>query len=56
MIRKPLFKDIFTGILGAKFIERRKFGTADGAALDFNETTINLRVKREDESIKKDSS
>jgi len=46
----------FTGMLGAKLIERRKFGTADGATLDLNGTTINLRVKREDESITSGSS
>lgn len=46
----------FTGMLGAQLIERRKFGTADGATLDLNGTTINLRVKREDESITSDSS
>ena len=46
----------FTGMLGAKLIERRKFGTADGATLDLNGTSINLRVKREDESITSDSS
>jgi len=45
----------FTGMFGAKFIEKRKFGTADGAILDLNGTTIYLRVKREDESIIGDS-
>jgi len=46
----------FTGMLGAKLIERRKFGTADGATLDLNGTRFNLRVKREDDSITSDSS
>lgn len=45
----------FTGMFGAKFIEKRKFGTADGAILDLNGTTIYLRVKREDENIIGDS-
>ena len=46
----------FTGMLGAKLIERRKFGTVDGATLDLNGTRVNLRVKREDENIIGDSS
>ena len=46
----------FTGMLGAKLIERRRFGTADGATLNLNGTTISLRVKREDENIIGDSS
>ncbi len=46
----------FTEILGVRLIERRKFGTADGATLDLNGTTINLRVKREGENIIGDSS
>jgi len=45
----------FTQILGAKLIERRKFGTADGATLDLNGTTVNLRVKRGDDNIIGDS-
>jgi catechol 2,3-dioxygenase-like lactoylglutathione lyase family enzyme len=48
--------NFFTGMLGAKLIERRKFGTADGAILDLNGTVIYLRVKREDENIIGDSS
>jgi catechol 2,3-dioxygenase-like lactoylglutathione lyase family enzyme len=34
----------FTEVLEAKLIARKKFGTADGASLDLNATTINLRV------------
>ena len=48
-------ENFFTGILGAKLIERRKFGTADGAILDLNGTTISLRKAREDENIIGDS-
>jgi catechol 2,3-dioxygenase-like lactoylglutathione lyase family enzyme len=46
----------FTGMLGAKLIERRKFGTVDGATLDLSGTMINLKVKHEDENIIGDSS
>ena len=46
----------FTEILEAKLVERRKFGTADGATLDLHGTTINLRVSREDEEIDADAS
>jgi catechol 2,3-dioxygenase-like lactoylglutathione lyase family enzyme len=48
-------ENFFTGMLGAKLIERRKFGTADGAILDLNGTTISLRKAREDENIIGDS-
>ena len=34
----------------------RKFGTADGASLDLNGTTVNLRVAREDEEMVGDAS
>jgi catechol 2,3-dioxygenase-like lactoylglutathione lyase family enzyme len=46
----------FTEVLGAKLIDRRKFGTADGACLDLNGTTVNLRVAREDENMVGDAS
>lgn len=49
-------EDFFTGMLGAKLIRRRKFGTADGAVLDLNGTTISLRAAREDDNIAGDSS
>ena len=39
----------FTDVLEASLIDMRKFGTADGASLDLNGTTVNLRVAREDE-------
>jgi catechol 2,3-dioxygenase-like lactoylglutathione lyase family enzyme len=46
----------FSEVLGAKLIDRRKFGTADGACLDLNGTTVNLRVDREDENMVGDAS
>ena len=46
----------FTGILEAKLVRRQKFGTADGACLDLQGTTINLRVSREDEQMVGDAS
>lgn len=46
----------FTGMLGAKLIRRRKFGTADGALLDLNGITISLRTAREGDNITGDSS
>lgn len=41
----------FTDALGAALIARKKFGTADGASLDLQGTTVNLRVAREDEDM-----
>ncbi len=41
----------FEDAIGAKFVEHRKFGTADGAMLDLQGITINLRVARENEEI-----
>jgi catechol 2,3-dioxygenase-like lactoylglutathione lyase family enzyme len=38
--------------IGAEFVERRKFGTADGATLDLQGIDINLRVAREGENIR----
>ncbi|MDH4268511.1 MAG: VOC family protein [Deltaproteobacteria bacterium] len=37
--------------LGAALVERKKFGGADGATLNLNGTTINLRVAREDDNV-----
>ncbi len=58
VICKDLEKMIgfFTEILAAKLIDYRKFGTADGASLDLEGTTINLRVAREDEQLVGDAS
>ena len=49
-------EDFFTSMLGAKLIERKKFGTADGAVLDLNGITISLRTSRENDNIISDSS
>ena len=46
----------FTEIIGAELIDRRKFGTADGASLNLQGTTVNLRVAREDEDMVGDAS
>jgi catechol 2,3-dioxygenase-like lactoylglutathione lyase family enzyme len=46
----------FTEILEAKLVRRQKFGTADGASLDLQGTTVNLRVSREDEEMVSDAS
>jgi catechol 2,3-dioxygenase-like lactoylglutathione lyase family enzyme len=46
----------FTDLIGAELIDRRKFGTADGASLNLQGTTVNLRVAREDEEIVGDAS
>lgn len=48
--------DFFTRILGATLVARKKFGKADGATLDLNETTINLRVAAENETVNADTS
>jgi catechol 2,3-dioxygenase-like lactoylglutathione lyase family enzyme len=42
----------FEEALGSKLVERRKFGTADGATLDLQGIDINLRVAREGEEIR----
>lgn len=49
-------ENFFVEGLGAKLVERRKFGTADGAILDLNGIKINLRVSRKDGVIAGDSS
>ncbi len=58
IICKDLEKMIafFTEVLAAKLIDRRKFGTANGASLDLDGTIINLRVAREDEQMVGDAS
>ena len=58
IICKDLEKMIgfFTECLGADLVRRKKFGTADGASLDLQGTTINLRVARVDEKLEGDAS
>ena len=46
----------FIEALEATLVERKKFGTADGASLDLQGTTVNLRVDREDEVMTGDAS
>ncbi len=46
----------FTDVLEATLVARKKFGTADGASLDLQGTTVNLRVDREDEVMTGDAS
>jgi catechol 2,3-dioxygenase-like lactoylglutathione lyase family enzyme len=48
--------NFFTEALGATLVARKKFGTADGASLDLQGTTVNLRVNREDEVMVGDAS
>ncbi len=48
--------NFFTEALGATLVARKKFGTADGASLDLQGTTVNLRVDREDEVMTGDAS
>ncbi|MCF8104563.1 MAG: VOC family protein [Desulfohalobiaceae bacterium] len=48
--------DFFCNVLGANLVARKKFGPADGASLDLQGTTINLRVSREDEDLVCDAS
>ncbi|MGD8343802.1 MAG: VOC family protein [Desulfobacterales bacterium] len=58
IICKDLEKMIgfFTEVLAARLIDRRKFGTADGASLELDGATVNLRVAREDEKMAGDAS
>ncbi|MGD9045849.1 MAG: VOC family protein [Desulfobacterales bacterium] len=58
IICKDLEKMItfFTENLGANLVRRKKFGTADGASLDLQGTTVNLRVSREDDEMVGDAS
>jgi catechol 2,3-dioxygenase-like lactoylglutathione lyase family enzyme len=46
----------FTDVLNARLVRRLKFGTADGASIDVQGTTVNLRVSREDETMVGDAS
>jgi len=46
----------FTDALGATLVARKKFGTADGASLNLQGTTVNLRVARDDEVMVGDAS
>ena len=46
----------FTEVLEAKLLGLKKFGTADGASLDIQGTTVNLRVRKEDEELVGDAS
>jgi catechol 2,3-dioxygenase-like lactoylglutathione lyase family enzyme len=45
----------FTEALEAKLLRRQKFGTADGASLDLQGSTVNLRVPRADERMEGDA-
>ena len=58
IICKDLEKMIafFMEVLGATLVKRQKFGTADGASLDLQGVTVNLRVSREDEHMVGDAS
>lgn len=58
IICKDLEKMIgfFTEDLKASLVRRKKFGTADGASLDLQGATINLRVARTDERMEGDAS
>jgi len=58
IICKDLEKMIafFTETLEATLVMRKKFGTADGATLDLQGTTVNLRVSKEEETIVGDAS
>jgi len=46
----------FSEDLSAELVTRRKFGTADGATLNLNGVTINLRVANENEEVLGDAS
>lgn len=48
--------DFFCETLGTTLVERRKFGTADGATLNLDGVVINLRVAAEGEEIVNDAS
>ena len=47
--------DWFSDKLGATLLVKKKFGTADGASLDLNNTMINLRVSADHEAVDSDS-
>ena len=44
--------DFFVEVIGAKLVKRRKFGTAEGAALDLQGIGIKLRIAREGEETR----
>ena len=46
----------FRDTLGASLVSYKKFGAADGATIDLNGTTINLRVATDAETVADDSS
>ena len=46
----------FTDALGARLLERKQFGGANGATLDLNGIDISLRVEKKDEVISGDAS
>jgi len=52
----PTTEAFFTNDLGATLVERRKFGTADGAILDLGGPRIYLRTRREGDAMAGDSS
>jgi catechol 2,3-dioxygenase-like lactoylglutathione lyase family enzyme len=43
--------DFFVQTIGARLVGRKKFGGADGASLNLNGTTINLRVAADGEAV-----
>lgn len=51
----PTSEAFFANDLGATVVERRKFGTADGAIIDLDGTRIYLRARREGDTITGDS-
>ena len=48
--------NFFTDVLNARLISRLKFGTAEGASIDVQGITVNLRVPRADEIMAADAS
>ena len=46
----------FTDAMGARLVERKQFGGANGAEIDLNGMTINLRVAKKDEVVSGDAS
>ncbi len=46
----------FNEVLEAKLVGLKKFGTADGASLDLQGTTVNLRLRKEEEELVGDAS
>jgi catechol 2,3-dioxygenase-like lactoylglutathione lyase family enzyme len=43
--------DFFSENFGIRLVEKKQFGGADGAVLDLDGITINLRVAKEDEKM-----